>query len=73
MLWLAALALTAQPPQSATPQRVRATVQAQATVRIISATRIRFDGHPSANAPPASEGLVHSEGNAQPARLIEFE
>jgi hypothetical protein len=73
MLWLAAAALTAAPPQTPTSSPVRAVVQAQATVRIISGTRIRLDGQPSPDAPPPSDGVVHTEGAAQPARLIEFQ
>lgn len=73
MLWLAAAAMTATTPPSAVSQPVRAVVQAQATVRIMSGTRIHLDGQPSGDAPPPSDGVVHSEGSAQPARLIEFQ
>jgi hypothetical protein len=73
MLWLAAAAMTAATPQPAAASPVRAVVQAQATVRIISAARIRLDGQPSTNAPPPNDGVVHTEGLAQTARLIEFQ
>jgi len=73
MLWLAALAMTAATPQTAPASPVRAVVQAQATVRIISGTRIRLDGRPSTDAPPPNDGVVHTEGAAQPARLVEFQ
>ena len=73
MLWLAAAAMIAATPQNAASQPVRAVVQAQATVRIISAARIRLDGHTSAGAPAPSYGVVHTEGTPQPARLIEFQ
>jgi len=73
MLWIATVALAASTPQNAASDPVRAVVQAQATVRIVSATRIRFDGRPSAAAPLPSDGVVHTDGAAQPARLIEFQ
>lgn len=73
MLWLAAAALTAATPQTPASSPVRAVVQAQATVRIISGTRIRLDGQASADAPPPSDGVVHTGGSARPARLIEFQ
>ena len=73
MLWLAAAAMTAATPQSAASQPVRAVVQAQATVRIISAARIRLDGQGSADAPAPTDAAVHAEGTPQTARLIEFQ
>jgi hypothetical protein len=73
MLWLAAAILTAATPQAAPSGPVRALGQAQATVRIISGTRIRLDGQPSAGAPSPSDSIVHTEGTSQPARLIEFQ
>jgi hypothetical protein len=73
MFWLAAAMMTAATPQTAAPQPTRAILQAQATVRIISGTRIRLDGQPSLETPPASDSVVHTEGSAQPARLIEFQ
>jgi hypothetical protein len=73
MLWLAAAILTATTPQAAPSGPVRALGQAQATVRIISGTRIRLDGQPSTDAPSPSDSIVHTEGTSQPARLIEFQ
>ena len=73
MLWLAAAAMIAATQQNAASQPVRAVVQAQATVRIISAARIRPDGDTGAGAPAPSYGVVHTEGTPQPARLIEFQ
>ena len=73
MLWLAAAAMTAATPQTPASSPVRAVVQAQATVRIISGTRIRLDGQPSGDAPPPSDGIVHTEGAPRHARLIEFQ
>ena len=73
MLWVAAAAMAAATPQPAASSPVRAVVQARATVRIVSAALIRLDGRPSSDAPPPSDGVVHTEGFAQPARLIEFQ
>jgi len=73
MLWLAAVATLASAPQNAAPQPTRAVVQATATVRIISGTRIRLDGQASADAPPPTDGVVHTEATAQKARLVEFQ
>jgi hypothetical protein len=73
MLWLAAATIVSATPQPAPASPVRAVVQATATVRIISGSRIRLDGQPSADAPAPSDGLVHTEGAAQPARLVEFQ
>jgi hypothetical protein len=73
MLWLASAAMTATTPQSVASQPVRAVVQAQATVRIISAARIRLDGQPSADVPAPTDAVIHTEGSPQTARLIEFQ
>ena len=73
MLWIALAAMTAATPQSAPSSPTRAVVQASATVRIISGTRINLDGRPSSDAPAPSDGVVHTEGSAQPARLVEFQ
>jgi hypothetical protein len=73
MLWLAAAALTAATQQSAALEPVRAVVQADATVRIISGARIRLDGQPTIDVPPPTDAVVHIEGGPQAARLIEFQ
>jgi hypothetical protein len=73
MLWLASAAMIAATSQSPPSAAVRIAVQAQATVRIISAARIRFDGGPNADAPPPTDSVVHTEGSPLPARLIEFQ
>jgi len=73
MLWIAAVATLASAPQNATPQPTRAIAQATATVRIISGARISLDGQASADAPSPTDGVVHTEGSAQTARLIEFQ
>ena len=71
MLWLAAVATLASAQNAQQP--TRAIVQATATVRIISGTRIRLDGQASADAPAPTDGVVHTEGSARTARLIEFQ
>ena len=71
MLWFASAAMIAATPQNAPP--TGAIVQAQATVRIISGARIRLDGQVGADGPPPSDGVVHTDGAAQLARLIEFQ
>ena len=73
MLWLAAASDDRSDSAHGTASPVRAVVQAQATVRIMSGARIRLDGRPSADAPPPNDGVVHTEGAAQPARLVEFQ
>jgi hypothetical protein len=73
MLWLAALAITAGTPQIARSQPMRAAAEAQASVRIVSGTRIHLDGHLNADAPRPSDGIVHTEGIVHSARLLEFQ
>ena len=73
MFWLAAAILTTGIPHSASSTPTGAIIQARATVRIISGARIHLDGQASADTPPASDGVVHTEGAPQPARLIEFQ
>jgi hypothetical protein len=74
MFWLAAAAITTV-TASTTPssQAVRATVQAQATVRIMSGVLIKLDGTAAPESPAAGESIVHIEGAAQSVRLIEFQ
>jgi len=71
MFLLAAAALAASAPQEA--PRHSAVVQATATVRVISGVRLRLDGQVNADAPPARDSIIHTEGVAHSARLIEFE
>ena len=72
MLWLAsaAVALTTTPTA---PGPARATVQAQAMVRIVSGVRLKLDSDRNEGAPRARTTVFVSNGVAQPARLIEFE
>ena len=73
MLWFAVAAMTAATPQPAPSTAVRAVVQARATVRIVSGTRIRLNGRPTADAPPPTDAVVHTEGVPRAARLVEFQ
>jgi hypothetical protein len=73
MLFLAAAALVAAAPQPAPQAPVTASVQAQATIRIISGVEVRFGGASSAGAPAPRDSTIQLNGSAQPARLVEFE
>jgi hypothetical protein len=70
LLLLAAVAASAAPQR---PQPPAAVVQATATVRIISAVRIKFDSPDNRETPPPHDSQVTADGKVQPARLIEFE
>jgi hypothetical protein len=75
MFLIAAAAIAASPP-SAPPRMmsVGASVQAIATIRVISGVRLSFDEKQSdANVPRVRETLVRNGGLQQPARLIEFQ
>jgi hypothetical protein len=68
----AAAALSAMPPDGR-PHRGPG-VQAQAFVRIISGAVVHLrEGAQSDDVPRVQQALVHVEGTAQPAKLIEFE
>jgi hypothetical protein len=71
MFLLAAAALvTASAPSSATS----ATVQATATIRILTAVSLKLDAPVNPGAPPArNAALKLSDGTTQSARLIEFQ
>ena len=71
MFLLAAAALISSPP--ATPGPQPAVAQARATVRIISGVRLKLDGSPNHDVPAAHDAVVHTDGKAHGARLIEFE
>jgi len=73
MLLLAAATLAAAAPDSAQRTATGATVQAQATIRIISGVRLSFGEERNQDAPPARATILRTEGSVQPARLIEFE
>ena len=65
--------MTAATPHIAQSQPTPAVVQARASVRIVSGARISLSGDPNSDTPPPTQSVVHTEGTAQPARLIEFE
>ena len=74
MLVLAAAASLALAPDPAPPARTSATVQARAIVRIVSAVSLRLGvGTLRGEAPPVQNAVVHTDGSARPARLIEFQ
>jgi hypothetical protein len=73
MFWLAALALAATPqPQ---PQRIATpvSVQAQATVRVISGVVVDLTGQRTADVPPMRETSVRIEGAPERVGLVEFQ
>jgi hypothetical protein len=73
MLLLAA-AIVSTTPQNAPLTRVGATVQARATVRIITGVTVRLgEGALIGEAPRPRFTTAHAEGEAKPAKLIEFE
>jgi hypothetical protein len=71
MFWIAAAALTASSPAQGTQPRV--SVEAIATVRILSGVRLRLDSPTNRDAPRAHDTIVITDGNRRPAKLIEFE
>lgn len=73
MLLLAAAAIAASIPQGAPQVVARASVQARATVRIISGAEIRFAQQSTPDVPAARETLIRNNGVAQPAKLVEFQ
>jgi len=48
-------------------------VQARATIQIVSGVRLRLDGRPNADAPAPRDSVIRANGEARPARLIEFQ
>ena len=70
MLLVAAAALVTAPPQS----RVSASVQATATIRVVSGVTLKLDGSPNPGAPPAREIVLKAaDGTRQPVKIIEFQ
>jgi len=59
------------------PERIHATaatVQATATIRVLTAVRLKLDAETNPGAPPAHNAVLRSgDGTRQPARLIEFQ
>ena len=70
MLLLAAATLVTAPPQP----RVSASVQATATIRVVSGVTLKLDGSPNPDAPPAREIVLKAaDGSTQPMKVIEFQ
>jgi hypothetical protein len=71
MFLLAAAALATATPHSAASTVV---AQATATIRIVTAVRLKLDAPNNPGAPSARNAvLLLSDGTAQPAKLIEFQ
>ena len=70
MMLVALLAAAASTP--APPPRPAVVLQAQATVRIVSGARIKL-GDKTADAQLRSTQFRDSDGNMQPAKLVEFQ
>lgn len=74
MYLLAAAAAMASMPQYSSNGGARATVQAQATVRIITGVSVRLgEGALSGEAPRPHLTIATTDGSTKPANLIEFE
>lgn len=71
MIILAAAALATTPPEH---RPASAVAQATATIRILSAVRLKLDADNNPDAPPARTSIVKAaDGSTQPAKLIEFQ
>ena len=67
MFLLVAAALATAPPPSAT-------AQATATIRIVTAVRLKLDAAVNPGAPIARDAVLRlGDGTARPAKLIEFQ
>ena len=70
MIFLVAAALATKAPEP----RVRAVVQATATIRVISGVSLKLDGSQNQDAPPARDSIVKAgDGTRELAKLIEFQ
>jgi hypothetical protein len=70
MVLIAAATLVAATPQS----RPFAVAQATATIRVVSAVRLKLDSPTNADAPRSRDSVVRTtDGSTQPAKLIEFQ
>jgi hypothetical protein len=72
MLLFAAAAIAALAPQTGNRMAAPA-VQATATVRIVPGVRLAFGKARAGDGFKARDTVLLTGGNAQPARLIEFE
>ena len=73
MLLLATAAIAVSAPDSAPRTAAAPVVQARATVTILAATRIRFEGARDLETPPLRPARIRAPNGQQPAQLIEFE
>ena len=75
MFLILAAAIAGSPPQMAPLASVGASVQATATIRVISGVRLHFGGKQTdADIPRPRLTLIHNaDVSQQPARLIEFQ
>ena len=73
MLLLAALAMAASAPDAPPPSPTAVSARARASVRILSAVRVDFSPGANATGPVLRDAVVRIAGQAQPARLVEFE
>jgi hypothetical protein len=71
LLLAAAIAAASTPTEGRTAPVVVA--EATASVRIVSGVRLKLDSPTNADAPPAHDSTIKSDGKDHPARLIEFE
>ena len=73
LLLAAAAALVSSTPEGWSPS-AGASAQARVTIRIVAAVTLRLgEGPLSGDAPPAQDTVVHTDGDARAARLIEFQ
>jgi hypothetical protein len=71
MMLLAAAALATTPPPG---HPVAAVVQATATIRIVTAVRLKLDAPANDGAPPSRDSVIRlPDGSIEAARLIEFQ
>jgi hypothetical protein len=71
MMLLAAAALATSPAQS---HSMTVVSQATATIRIVTAVRLKLDASTNDGAPPSRETVVRlPDGSTGAARLIEFQ
>ena len=73
LLFAAAAALAASTPSPVPRAPTGATVQARATIRIISGVVVKMDRLGSGEGFIARDSVVRAAGIEQPARLVEFQ
>ena len=74
MIILAAAATVALTTSQPSSPGVSATAQATATIRVVTAVRLRLDGTDNPGAPPFRKAVLQSsDGSTQEAKLIEFQ